>query len=78
MLFLKELTQYKNELNTLSIGKWTPEEMNFLFAILTQVRDEGCKEMVFDTNTLKTYVNFDRNKPDRWNKTMINVTKKIS
>lgn len=78
MLFLKGLTQYKNELNTLSIGKWTPEEMNFLFAILTQVRDEGCKEMVFDTNTLKTYVNFDRNKPDRWNKTMINVTKKIS
>ena len=75
---MKELTQYKNELNTLSIGKWTSEEMNFLFAILTQVRDEGCKEMVFDTNALKNYVNFDPNKPDRWNKTMINVAKKIS
>ncbi len=75
---MKELTQYKNELNTLSIGKWTSEEMNFLFAILTQVRDEGCKEMFFDTNALKKYVNFDPNKPDRWNKTMINVTKKIS
>ena len=41
---MKEVARYKNEMNTLSIGKWTAEEMN-LFAILTQVRDEGCKEL---------------------------------
>jgi hypothetical protein len=44
-------------MNTLSIGKWTAEEMNFLFAILTQVRDEGCKELKFDTYDLREYVN---------------------
>ena len=32
-------------MNTLSIGKWTAEEMNFLFAILTQVRDEDIKKI---------------------------------
>ena len=42
-VLMKEVTRYKNEMNTLSIGKWTAEEINFLFAILTQVRDEGCK-----------------------------------
>ena len=26
---MKEMTRYKNEMNTLSIGKWTAEEMNF-------------------------------------------------
>ena len=75
---MKEVARYKNEMNTLSIGKWTAEEMNFLFAILTQVRDEGCKELKFDTYDLREYVEFDRTQPQRWNKTMIAVTKKIS
>ena len=57
---MKEVTRYKNEMNTLSIGKWTAEEMNFLFAILTQVRDEGCKEIKFDTYDLREYVKFDQ------------------
>ena len=75
-VLMKEVTRYKNEMNTLSIGKWTAEEMNFLFAILTQVRDEGCKELKFDTYDLREYVEFDRTQPQRWNKTMIAVTKK--
>ena len=50
--------------------------MNFLFAILTQVRDEGCKELKFDTYDLREYVEFDRTQPQRWNKTMIAVTQK--
>ena len=75
---MKEVTRYKNEMNTLSIGKWTAEEMNFLFAILTQVRDEGCKELKFDSYDLCEYVNFDPKKPERWNNTMISVSKKLS
>ena len=75
---MKEVTRYKNEMNTLSIGKWTAEEMNFLFAILTQVRDEGCKELKFDTYDLREYVKFDPKKPKRWNNTMISVSKKLS
>lgn len=75
---MKEVTRYKNEMNTLSIGKWTAEEMNFLFAILTQVRDEGCKELKFDSYDLREYVNFDPKKPERWNNTMISVSKKLS
>ena len=75
---MKEVARYKNEMNTLSIGKWTAEEMNFLFAILTQVRDEGCKELKFDSYDLREYVNFDPKKPERWNNTMISVSKKLS
>ena len=74
---MKEVTRYKNEMNTL-YRQWTAEEMNFLFAILTQVRDEGCKELKFDTYDLREYVEFDRTQPQRWNKTMIAVTKNIS
>ncbi|GFH43279.1 replication initiation protein [Lactococcus hodotermopsidis] len=74
---MKEVTRYKNEMNTLSIGKWTAEEMNFLFAILTQVRDEGTKELKFDTYTLREYVNFDPKKPERWNKAMVTVANKV-
>ena len=64
---MKEVTRYKNEMNTL-YRQWTAEEMNFLFAILTQVRDEGCKELKFDTYDLREYVEFDRTQPQRWNK----------
>ena len=75
---MKEVTRYKNEINTLSIGKWTAEEMNFLFAILTQVRDEGCKTLTFDTYDLREYVKFDRTQPQRWNNTMKSVVSKIA
>lgn len=75
---MKEITRYKNEMNTLSIGKWTAEEMNFLFAILTQVRDEGCKTLTFDTYDLREYVKFDKTQPQRWNNTMKSVVSKIA
>ena len=65
-------------MSSFSLTFQTAEEMNFLFAILTQVRDEGCKELKFDTYDLREYVEFDRTQPKRWNKTMIAVTKKIS
>ena len=32
---MKEVARYKNEMNTLSIGKWTAEEMNFICDIDT-------------------------------------------
>ena len=28
---MKEMTRYKNEMNTLSIGKWTAEENEFFY-----------------------------------------------
>ena len=32
---MKEMTRYKNEMNTLSIGKWTAEEIIFICNIDT-------------------------------------------
>ena len=37
----KKVTKYKNEVNTIPMREWTVEEMNFFFAILTQLKDEG-------------------------------------
>ena len=50
----------------------------FLVCDIDTSRDEGCKELKFDTYDLREYVEFDRTQPQRWNKTMIAVTKKIS
>ena len=33
--------------------KWTAEEMNFFFAIIAKVRDEGTRLMKFDTDELR-------------------------
>ncbi|MFV8253309.1 RepB family plasmid replication initiator protein [Aerococcus viridans] len=41
----KKITQYKNEINTIPMRKWTTEEMNFFFAVLTKMRDEGNREI---------------------------------
>ena len=68
---MKEVTRYKNEMNTLSIGKWTAEEMNFLFAILTQVRDEGCKELNLVTMIFLSMLDSIGHRPNRWIKQLI-------
>lgn len=44
----KEITQYKNQVNSIPMRKRTAEEMNFFFAVLTKLRDEGTKEFVMD------------------------------
>lgn len=38
---MKEITKYKNELNTVSMRKWTKEEMDFFFVILTKAKNRG-------------------------------------
>lgn len=44
--------------------KWTTEEQNFFFGILTQARDKGTEMLVFDKEDLKEFANYT----DRHNK----------
>lgn len=38
--------------------QWTPEEQNFFFAILTQVRDEGTELITFDKYQLQEFASY--------------------
>jgi plasmid replication initiation protein len=49
---MKEVTRYKNEMNHIPMRRWTAEEMNFFFAVLTRMRDEGTHLIVMDKHEL--------------------------
>lgn len=43
-----EIVKYHNDLNTVVMRKWSSEEMNFFFAIISVIRDKGTKKLTFD------------------------------
>lgn len=49
----KDLVIYKNEFNTIPLKDFKSVEMDILFAILSQLKDKGTDEIVFDFNKLK-------------------------
>jgi len=52
------------------------KEMNFFFAIITKVRDEGTRLMKFDTDELRNLASKDFHL-DRWSQTMKSVADKV-
>ena len=73
-----EVVKYHNDLNTVTMRKWTAEEMNFFFSIIAKVRDEGTQEIEFNTDEIQSIANFDKRNPKRWVDTMTNTADKIS
>lgn len=71
-----EIVKHHNDLNTVIMRKWTAEEMNFFFAIITKVRDEGTRLMKFDTDELRNLASKDFHL-DRWSQTMKSVADKV-
>lgn len=71
-----EVVKHHNDLNTVIMRKWNAEEMNFFFAIITKVRDEGTRLMKFDTDELRNLASKDFHL-DRWSQTMKSVADKI-
>lgn len=71
-----EIVKHHNDLNTVVMRKWTAEEMNFFFAIITKVRDEGTRLMKFDTDELRYLASKDFHL-DRWSQTMKSVADKV-
>lgn len=54
----KKVTKYKNEVNTIPMREWTVEEMNFFFAILTQLKDEGRRQLTLSKRELAELANY--------------------
>ena len=71
-----EVVKHHNDLNTVIMRKWSSEEMNFFFAIITKVRDEGTRLMKFDTDELRNLASKDFHL-ERWSQTMRSVADKV-
>ena len=71
-----EVVKHHNDLNTVIMRKWTAEEMNFFFSIITKVRDKGTRLMTFDTDELRNLASKDFHL-DRWSQTMKSVADKV-
>lgn len=71
-----EIVKHHNDLNTVIMRKWTADEMNFFFAIVAKVRDEGTRLMKFDTDELRILASKDFHL-ERWGQTMKSVADKV-
>ncbi len=75
---MNEIVKYHNDLNTVIMRKWTAEEMNFFFAIIAKSRNQGMKELSFDTNEIKEWVNFTQKDEKRWKEAMKSTARKVT
>lgn len=58
---MNEITRYHNDLNSFSTRKWTAEEMDFFFAIITKAKDKGARLLEFDKEELSAVAGYKGN-----------------
>ena len=75
---MNEVIKYHNDLNTVIMRKWTAEEMNFFFAIIAKARNQGVKELHFNTDEIKKLVNFTQKDEKRWKEAMKSPARKVT
>ena len=76
--FMNEVTRYNNQLNTVPMRKWSPEEQNFFFAIITQARDKGTTLLEFQKDDLIEFANYSLKYNKRFYETMESLVEKLS
>lgn len=75
---MNEMTRYGNELNTVPMRRWTTEEQNFFFAIITQARDKGTQLLKFEKDELIELANYSLEHNKRFAQTMEGLGRKIA
>jgi len=73
-----EIVKHHNDLNTIPMRKWTREEMDFFFAIIAKLRNEGTEEVVFDKYQLKKLANSSIKHNKRFSETIERLITNIS
>lgn len=73
-----EVVKHHNDLNTVIMRKWTAEEMNFFFAIITKARDKGTSDLIFDKHQLAELANYSIQHNKRFYDTMDSLANNIS
>lgn len=74
---MSNITKYHNDLNSVRLRKWSPEEMNFLFSILTKAKESGTQLLKFSTEELRSLCDDDFEHKARWARTMERVARKV-
>lgn len=64
------VTKYKNEINSIPMRKWTIEEMDFFFAILTKLKGKGTQEVVMSKHELANLADYTITHNKRYEETM--------
>lgn len=77
MKMANEVVRHHNDLNTVVMRKWTSEEMNFFFAILTKLKDTGTDEIVLDKYELADIANYSLWHKKRFADTVDKLAKKV-
>lgn len=74
---MNEVTRYNNQLNTVPMRKWTTEEQNFFFGIITAARDKGTDVLHFDKADLMALANYTLVENKRFEETITNLIDKM-
>ena len=74
---MNEVVKYHNDLNTVTMRRWTREEMNFFFSIISKTKEQGKNTVVLDSDDLKELSKFADNHKKRWLEVMEKTTEKV-
>ena len=56
-----EMVNYQNDLNAITMRKWTVKEMDILFAVIAKIRERSTNEITFSFGQLKELTQFKKN-----------------
>lgn len=73
-----EIVKYHNDLNTVVMRKWTAEEMNFFFAIISDIRDKGTEKLTFGKTQLIEMTRYKLEHNKRFYDTIENLADNIT
>lgn len=75
---VNEVVKYHNDLNTVPMRKWTKEEMDFFFSIISKLKERGTREVEFDKYQLAELARYTVTHNKRFEETMERLVKNIS
>lgn len=76
---MSNIVKYRNEFNLVGMRGWNSVEMDFLFAVMSKIKEQGTKELHFNLDELRRLAKFDINQErERWLKTIRGAINKVS
>ncbi|EUJ42698.1 replication initiation protein [Listeria fleischmannii] len=75
---MNRVVKYHNDLNTIPMRKWTSEEQNFFFSIVTQARDKGTTPLIFSKEQLVDLANYSLERNKDLHTIFKNLTEKLA
>lgn len=74
---MNEVVKYHNDLNTITMRRWSREEMNFFFSIISKTKEQGTNTVTFNSEDLKELSKFADKHSKRWLEVMEKTTEKV-